>query len=483
MKNKTFHNYLSWLFAISVWLISLIPFLYISQYAQPQFDDYGIWYVLDQMSYIEAQLDWYLSWTGRYTAFAFISALHPIIYRRTDLISVFSIIYQVLFVVAFLWCFLRFLPNSVKFRERFILCGLVWICYLWQLPSPPEAFYWIPATSSYQLGLLFCSITASLLWTSRRPSLNSKVFYSLIVLAILTPGTSEVTLLLFNGVLFFTALFEFIIYRKLHKDILFVLIISVIFSSFSLLSPGNNIRGNVLLASADKAAKPLDFAFSLKASLVLIKNQIFGLWFRSPLLGLSIIYVLILTRNVDFKNYGRINNALFFLYFIAWDGTLIVLAFPFIYKTGIEFLPGRVLNVIQFVLVAGWFGLLSIFVLYNSFEVKYSSSFEALICVLGFFLIIGSLIMPNRIMSSITDVSSGRAKNYSIESENRYSLFEENRNRNVRVAPLSKVPYTIFLCDILPDSSQDCNLAVSTYFGLKSVRIDSSLHGDEYLIY
>jgi hypothetical protein len=483
MKNKTFHTYLSWLFAGLIWLISIVPFLYISQYAQPQFDDFEIWYVLNQMSYIEVQIDWYLSWTGRYTAFAFISALHPIIYRRPDLVSVFAIIYQIFFLFGLLWCFLRILPKSIRFREKLILSGLVWICYLWQLPSPSEAFYWIPATCSYQLGLLFCVITATLLWTNKSLIINSKVYYFLIALAILTPGTSEVNLLLFNGILFFTACFGFLIDRKFHKDVLIILIVSVIFSSFSLLSPGNNTRGKVLLALADKTAKPLDILFSLKASLVLIKNQIFGLWFRSPLLGLSLIYVLILRRNVDLNKYGRINKSLFFLYAIAWAGTLVILAVPFIYKAGIEYLPGRVLNIIQFVLVAGWFGFLSIMVLYNSFEVNYSFSFQALIYILGISLIIGSLIMPNKIMASITDIKSGNAKNYSVESENRYRLFENNRSKNIRVAPLSKTPYTIFICDILPDSSQDCNLAVSNYFGLKSVRVDSSLHGEEYLIY
>jgi hypothetical protein len=483
MINKILQTYLPWFFVLFVWLMPTLPYLYLSQYVQPQYDDFSIWIISDQMYYVNAQVYWYLNWTGRYAAFAFISALHPIIYRRPDLISVISIIYQVLFLIGLIWSLLRILPNSIKIKEKFILSGLIWICYLWQLPSSTEAFYWIPATFSYQLGLLLCVITATLLWTYKRPAINSTNFYLLIGLAILIPGTSEITLLLFNGILFYSAVFDIIDKRKFHKSLIIILSISILFSAFSLLSPGNNTRGNVLLSLADKSARPLDIVFSLKASFHLIKSQILGLWFRSPLLGISIIYILVLVKNVDTNKYGKIKNSLFVFYAIAWAATLFTLAFPFIYKTGIEFLPGRVLNVIQFVIIAGWFGFLSLIVLYNTFKVDYSIPFQSLIYLLGIALILGSLIMPNRIMASITDSISGNARVYSVESESRYQLFENNRGKNIRVAPFSNNPNTIFLCDILPDSSQDCNLAVSNYFGLKSVRVDSSLHRGEYLIY
>lgn len=483
MLNKLLQTYVPWLFASFIWLISTVPFLYISQYAQPQFDDFGLWYVLDQMSYFEAQVDWYLTWTGRYTAFAFISLLHPIIYRKPELIGAFSVIYQLLFLAGLIWCLVKILPNSIKIRERLILAGFIWICYLWQIPSSAEAFYWIPATFSYQLGLLFCVIAATLLWTNKRSKIKTTSFYPLVGLAILTPGTSEVTLLLFNGILVCTVLFDFINERQINKSLLFILFISILFSAFSLLSPGNNTRSNVLLSVVDQSARPLDIGFSVKTSFHLIKSQLFALWFRSPLLGISLIYALVLVRNVDSKKYSRISSLLLLLYVSAWVATLLVLAFPYIYKTGNSFLPGRVLNVIQFIIIAGWFGFISIIVLYKSFDVAYSIPFQTLIYLLGIALILGSLIMPNRIMASITDVSSGKARVYSIESENRYKLFERSRNKNIRVAPFSNNPYTIFLCDILPDSSQDCNLAVSNYFGLKSVRVDSSLSQEQYSVY
>jgi alanine-alpha-ketoisovalerate/valine-pyruvate aminotransferase len=70
---------------------------------------------------------------------------------------------------------------------------------------------------------------------------------------------------------------------------------------------------------------------------------------------------------------------------------------------------------------------------------------------------------------------SGDAQKYSQQVKERIKNIENSKGKNLLVAPLDKMPYSICVGDIEPDSIHWTNQAVAGYFNLASIKIDSSL--------
>ena len=457
-------------FIFLVLVLCLIPFGILSFYVQPQYDDFSLGIVVQKYNVFQAQYVWYNSWTGRYTAHTLFSIFHPIAYQNITLIGLISIIIQIAFSSSLYFGIRKILPRDTDIIQSLCLFCCILLCYFWQLPSPSEAFFWIPSSFCYQLGIILCVIFFSNLWSDKE-IYNRKKRIVLISCAVLIPGTSEIASLLLLSGLLSTITFYLFDKRKISRETWVILGIVIGCALFSFLSPGNAKRTNVIHTIA--GSNPGNIQFTLTSVIIIIKGQILQLLLRSPLLPISLIFLLIISS----IKWNRIANIKFYyllLYVVVWIGTYFLLHVPFIYKTGILHTPGRILNITQFLFIAGWFGFLILIVRYYNVLISNSQVFNLISYSIISLYLVSQFLLPNKIQSATFDFVSGNAKQYKLQMENRFELFGRSKGKDVLVKPIENIPYTIFIAELTTDSSNSINRVSEIYFKLNSVRIDSS---------
>lgn len=463
-------------FIALILVFCLIPFGILSFYALPQYDDFSLGLTLQKYNIIQAQYVWYNSWTGRYTAHALFSVFHPIAYQNLTMIGLISALIQIAFSLSLYLGIRKILPRNTSIIESLCLFCCILLSYFWQLPSPSEAFYWIPSSFCYQLGIILCLIFFSNLW-SDDGIYNRKKFLILLSCAILIPGTSEIASLLLLSGLFSTIAFYFFDKRKISRETWVILGIVIGCALFSFLSPGNTKRTNVIHAIA--GSNPGNIQFTLSSVVIIIKEQILQLLLRSPLLPISLIFLLIIS-SIKWTSIINFKKTYFVLYILVWIGTYFILHVPFIYKTGILHTPGRILNITQFLFIVGWFGFLVLIVRYYNILISNSQTFIIISYSIISLYLVCQFLLPNKIQSATFDFVSGNAKQYKQQMENRFELFERSKGKDVLVKPIENIPYTIFIAELTTDSSNSINRVSEIYFKLNSVRIDSSSYQERF---
>lgn len=464
-------NLINWGFVCLVISLCTLPFLRLCEYVQPQYDDYSVRLVLQKFGVLEAQVAWYQSWTGRYTAHFLMSILHPIVYGRPELIGVIAVIIQLAFPISLLYSIKRLISSKTQILSLFSILSCVLLVYYWQIPSPAEAFFWIPSTFSYQLGVILLLIFFGILW-------NADSFYTkneiktMAILAILIPGTCEITLMILAAGLGLTALLQIIENKKPKKVVILLLIIASIFSFISILAPGNSIRSSII--KEIEGTRPGDLLFTIQSSFGLIKSNLLDLFVRSPFLPISVLFSLFV-KNQPSKRPIKINNLKFFLIIVTWIGVYFILHLPFIFKAGIVYLPGRLENVTQFFFISGWFIVLYILTVKTYPNDIFDGEHLKIVIALCSIYLLFLMIMPNKIQSAITDWKTGKAFNYKTQLNKRHKQLSKMKGKDALVSPIEKIPYTIFIADLTTDSLNERNILVSSFYELKSVKVDSSM--------
>lgn len=448
-------------------LITITPFLLLSSYVQPQSDDFTIHAVMQNYGFFEAQVQWYLSWTGRYFAHFIASLIHPMSYGVFGGFKVISIAWILVFTFA-AWYFVSAFTS--KWFSLFPLALLLAV-YFWQLPSPAEAFYWIPATMSYQLGLVLQMLFFGLF--QRQPTSNiGKAI--LVFLALMIPGTSEINLIVFNGVLASILWFKFLNRDSIPKQLLLLFGLVIMMSLVSVLSPGNSARSATM--GEINAQLPLhDLAFTFKGGLSQTKILLFNLFGRSPLLLFTFILILI-RPSLNILQRTRITFFQICLFWAAALALLIMLYLPFIYQTGTIDMPGRVLNVISFYFITVW--AIGILITSDYFLGKHLQSNPTLtsvaVGIIFIFCLLQMILIPNKIEHAWGDKLSGQAAAYQQEILARELFLDTSKGKDVVVKELQSKPSTIFLTDIEPDANNWKNQAYVRYYGLKSLVLGDS---------
>ena len=463
-------------FACGFLLVCVTPYLFLAQYTEAFTDDYTIGLVLKRVHFFEAQFQWYTNWTGRYTAHALASLLHPIAYGSLGGLWFFAILMQGVFYSS-LYFFIKSLLPELPKVQRFFVFAIIALQYFWLIPSSSEAFNWIPASFSYQLGASLNLIFFGLLLTKKQRTKTSKLF--LVLLALFIPGTSEINLFIFCSGLFITTVFYYWQDKKIDRFLILLFGIGVFFSLFSLLSPGNSNRTSVIKEMSD--GKPGDLLFSIKAAIIISKQQIMMWILHSPFLVNNVLFLCALF-STGIRPSKKPNMFLILLFFIGFIGTYLFLHVLFPFKTGIIYMPERLLNVTSLFFIICWFAFITM--LWFAFTFKnekekvsenYSNTFSgATLAMLGLFCF-SQLLLPNKIQNAWRDLLSGDAKRYSEQVHARIRLMEESKGKHLHLAPIKSMPYSICASDIKTDSLHWSNKAVAEYFELGSIQIDSTL--------
>jgi len=446
-------------------LISVLPFLLLTPYIHPQADDYSMNAVLTQMSYWDAQVHWYMNWTGRFSAFMIAGLIHPMQYGFPEGIRLVAFIWILLFACS-VWFFVR---SFTSFRDSIFPTSLVLTTYLWQIPSPAEAFYWIPATVSYQMGISMQLLFFGLL--SRKPT-RWPGRLTLLLLAVLIPGSSEINLIIFLSIFMCISLYKLINRQNISGFSGILMVIALIMSALSFFSPGNSVRTQELVHIA--GAGPVhDIGFSVKTGLGNAKSGLLHLFSRTPILLFSLLLLLLRPAFHPLKEL-KAKPGQMLLYWLAVLGLYLFLQIPYIYQSGVMHLPGRLNNVIVLFFVFAWFvGILLSSAAFS--KVNWAGSDERTTLLSSAFILVFSflqLTIPNKIEHAWMDRLGGKARQYSQFLDQRDAFAQSvPPQSSLSLAPLPVKPSSLYLVDLESDSTDWKNQAFAIYFNLHSVQL------------
>jgi hypothetical protein len=127
-----------------------LPFWALHLFNHPYGDDFGYASAAREMGFLEAQLRWYRSWTGRYTATALQSA-GPLAAGWLPGYKLASFAAMLALLAALVGCARAAFASAGLSRGAGEAALLFFAVYLCQMPSPAEGLYWMAGWASYTL--------------------------------------------------------------------------------------------------------------------------------------------------------------------------------------------------------------------------------------------------------------------------------------------------------------------------------------------
>lgn len=453
---------------IAVCMVSVLPFLLICQYVHPVNDDYVYALRNSSMDAVHGIVTTYLNWSGRYFA-TFLSCLNPLVFRDSAgyMEKVYSVVVIFLFVL-FIYVMVRSLfHRTLSNLQQVSLCSFLTIIFLIQSPRISEFFYWFSCYVAYTVP---CMLSMLLISFIRRKTIASVLFQSLLIVCII--GSNEVIAVLLTCTVLFWASEN---YRQRRGQC--VVLITVAFLSMLVVafSPGNFQRMSGQLSSHP-------YLWSFVVSLFQTFSW-FVIWlpvlmlatvFYVPMFGLKIAR----KRNFDCSMKKYLLFVLVTIFLAHIPPTLglssvmigrtaddLYLFFIFFYFFGVQIVLSRYADG-----VAGWY--------------RQHLSRVATSCLFFVFLFLCVFQIDTPVATAYVDMLSGKAADYDGVIEQRYAIMRRQLKSQgdkphavLRLPSLALVPKTIYVNDLINDTSDVFNQAYQEYYGLKcGVAVDNPDH-------
>lgn len=455
-------NYGYYLFTLAV-LLTVLPFFFISLYNHPSADDFCFAVKANSLGFWETQLDYYNNWTGRYMATALLT-VRPTDYNALADYKLLPIFLFVLFGASVFIFISKLLPNATL-KDRGLLSFVIFFLYIFKTPNMSEAFYWLPASITYQLALISTLLLFSVILHLQEQKGKSKIYYTILgsLLCIVTVGFNEISMMLLLIILFLWLLFSSYRKKKLDWSLLILLLVTIVASGVVVIAPGNAARMSV---KADK----FQLGFSINQSIKLATTFILLRWL--PIAGLLFLLFIELFNRIG--GYIRLRYQLpeFSLFHISLlagflFGVIYLSIFPAYWSQG-GAPPSRAINVSYLVFIFGGLALFLMCLLFlqnNGFRLpRLSFSFKM---VLGLLFLVVLLFKSNNVKTVYKDLLKGTARQYHLEMQDRYTQLSSCPSDSCSVPPLSYIPGTIYAFDLVPDPSYEVyyyNECISAYF-------------------
>ena len=452
----------------------IATFAGLSLFAFPSADDFCYAVRAHDLGFVGAQREWYLGWSGRYSASALISGF-TLAGGLDRFYWLAAILVLVVTAAAFFGLLLAL--GRPRYSRRLLLAASLGLCVLFLagLPDVAQTVYWATGSLTYQLGNVALLLLLTLAAREER-STSSRWWASLLrfvaaaVVALVAVGANEATLLC---VLVLTGCGATVAAMGRRRTVGFwvgVLIVATIGALASVLAPGNASRA-ASLTSSGMLRPQAWLAVLLFMPWVVLRV---GYWLSNVAIWASAFLLLLVTWGDAqrlLRPSGRVDRR-WLLVPIVWLGVILLV-------NGLGFavnrypLPERAESVTYLVFLLGWYP--SAIVLYHAFigdRFGRPSTAAARWAVVG--LILGLVGAPN-VFEAFKDVYRGYR--YRREMTTRLELIRRASGEGVldlEVPSLSRPPRTLFATELTTDPGNSRNLCPARYYGLRSLRLGSS---------
>ncbi len=461
---------------LSVVLLIISIFIALSYAAFPEADDYCYAIKVNKLGFVASQIDWYSTWTGRFSATALISAI-PLVGDITHNYSQVLVIAQ-LVTMGSIYLFLSgLLRQQIPFRYMLLTSLTAYVIFLTGLPDIAQYIYWTMGIADYALGnvalLLLLAIAAKRELGGKTNRIFSlPLFVAATILITIAVGSNEVTMLAVIALLLGATVLAI---KRQTESVWFwsgLFIIAVLGALVSILAPGNLAR--IQGIAADGTLRPSGIlAAGLFLPWFLLRT---AYWLANPAIWASAFIVLIVGRESAIK--ALYQDKVFqkgWLYLpVFWAALLLVL-------TSVGFitnrypLPERAESVVWFVFLLGWYPSFIIIFHYLAGDggqvngvAKFSDSTRRAVVV----VLVVSMMGSPTVVEAFKD--SYRGLRYWQEMGARMDLIRQAKNSaraDIEVPSLSRPPRTLFTTEITTDSNNFRNSCLAEYYGLRTIAL------------
>ncbi len=474
-------------FLTGVYLVSLIPLLWIGWFNYPSADDYTIgnncrqaWVAGHNIfsalwaGVLRGVEDW-ITWMGYFTS-NFLMAIPPSSFgERFYVLTVWIMLAMLSFSTAWL---LRTVFVKVFKADKYVSrCAVMAMLFVTVqcMVGRVEAFYWYCGAVNYMfvhgMSLFFYGLLISIACDKGKSKKLKIVMVSL--LGFFTGGGNQLTAL--NVAIVLTVAAGFFFYHKKWKEYgRLIMPMAAFFLGFVLnvAAPGNWVRAEGASGMNPVKAVLVSFYYCLDYCL--------GEWLGWPVILLIVLLVPLfwhMTEKTEFQfRYPLI---------VVVFGYCLVSAMmtPSLFAVGnIAAARLQALTFTMFILVltlctgyvTGW--------VRKRVGKKEEAGFTAseIWCVLGCILFFGAAsvitVIPEPhyfvFSSALTDLSNGSAKAYGDALHERMELYNSGE-KNITVEPLPARPALLYFSDIKEDPQDWENRGVCRFYGLESVKVSS----------
>ncbi|MFT4033523.1 MAG: hypothetical protein QM669_13975 [Siphonobacter sp.] len=428
-----------WIFLL---FLTVSPLLLLSLFNHPSAaDDYCFAWYAREKGVLEATIIYYNGWSGRYFS-NLLFHLTPLTLNWLWYFKVYPIM-AISGSLASLYVFLKFFIRQ-SITTVFLIAAALFILYLLELSSYAESFYWITGSYPYllpQLLTLFLVIALSRLYQSdTKKYLYFATIYLLIVIII---GTCEIFIILLTGLFGALIAYRLLFRGKLDFRLISFLVVSLICTYFVLESPGIKIR-----QAAEGGGGTLPFAVEMS---VISLARYFIKWL--PLLTVfSIFWVYWLKDRLPT---AKLFNDLFrirpWFGWLSWLGIVPFLFLPFFFGKGMDVAPARVVNVVYFYFLIGFFYNLTVSLLWLYEHKDLRIPMPSYLVMLAVATLPFLYLQNTNFRMVISDLKNGTAARYDQQLTERDEQIRQSQADTIYVEPLHSIPKTLFVEDIQED--------------------------------
>lgn len=453
-------------------IITILPFLILSFFANPMADDLAYTNVVHKFGFLKAQAHWYNGWNGRFFSDGLLS-VNPLVF---DWMFGYKIIPAMLILLLFFSIFLltnEFCDNSLPRVDRLMMTVVIIFLYFYKMPSIPEGLYWMAASITYLLpSILTIFLLVVIIKLNKENRYINKLFFLIIsaCLCVAIVGSNEASMLILLILLLSILFINFLIHTQIKKDILLLLLITIIASFVVIFAPGNARRA-AYFSAHDMGYSILS---SFTATIIHLRN-----WLSLPILLLTIMYIPVGYTLTNYFNTKNTKNIFSVNPFISIFLSLILVYSGFFlgfWSLG-DLLPTRTIDVLYLIFLLSYFFNLQVLIYYLC--IKFKLVFEKLptyVVLMLFLLLVGwSLKGHNNIRIAYADLLKGRAYRYNEEIKKRLIAIEACESEICEVEGLKNKPASLFVVDITADEKDWLNQTFSTFYK-KTVRIKTNVN-------
>jgi hypothetical protein len=130
--------------------LALAPFVILSVFSHPYFDDFWPPAVTRDLGFWQAQVHFYKTWTGRYFCMA-LSSINPLLFNSLPAYKTGPIIWIALLFISNLLLLKTSAGQILSLRERVTATLILLVLYFFQMPSFYESFYWMAGAITYHI--------------------------------------------------------------------------------------------------------------------------------------------------------------------------------------------------------------------------------------------------------------------------------------------------------------------------------------------
>jgi hypothetical protein len=430
-------------------------------------DDYCFAYMTRDYGFWRAQKYYYDGWTGRYFA-NFLFHATPLFPGDTLFAKLLPVGLLVGLGASLYGLVGQLIRSSV--RDKLTLTAVFLALYLIRVGSLAEALYWSASAYVYTLPqiLLLGWVTVLIRHRRARRGLNRgllAVLAGFLVFALI--GSSELFLLLtvwlLGGFIGYAVVFSRRSWKHRVPALLLGLVVVAAGSCYLELSaPGNSVRlgGNPLSGN---------IPYSLRMSF----QSIFrygSQWLTTTLLCTPLFLSWLgpyLPNRQAMSRYFRVPP---WVALVAWTIAQMLLFFPQYYGIGIE-PPVRVLNVVYFFFLLGWFYNLTVLSVwaYERHRLRLTRHLPDW-AIAGLAVLVGFVAYRSEtVRLAYRDLRTGTAQRYDRELDARYAQIRTSPADTVYVAPLTAIPQSLFTEDIRNTPEHLWNACYAKHFQKRAI--------------